>query len=201
MKQPALIAVLSAFFLLAASASAQQFDAAFGVSGLKSTSAADATGKYQPQSVAGGAFTGFSGDFLFKKQFGIGGEVWWRAKQNLYQAFGAQQPFRPIFYDFNAVYAPRLGKKAAAELAGGIGAESVRFYTPFFNCNFFSCTNYQSTNHFLTHVGGGLRLYVWNRLFIRPEVHYYYVRNNVEFSGGNVFRSGVSIGYSWTSEY
>jgi hypothetical protein len=193
--------LLSFVLLFAGFAQCQQFDVAFGLSGVKSTPAADASGSFSPQEVGGGVFPVFSGDFLFKKQFGIGGDVSWRAKQNLYQAFGAQQPFRPIFYDFNAVWAPKLGKHAAAELVGGIGSQSARFYTPFVNCSTFSCTDFVSSNHLLFDAGGGIRLYVWNHVFVRPEIRYYYVRNNNEFSGPNVTRVGVSIGYSWTSEY
>jgi hypothetical protein len=196
------LSLLSCIFLLSATfASAQQFDVAFGLSGLKSTPAADASSDFSPQEVGGGVFPTFSGDFLFKKQFGVGGEVSWRAKQNLYQAFGAEQPFRPILYDFGAVWAPKLGKRAAAELTAGIGGESVRFYTPFINCSTFSCTDFVSSNHLLGQAGGGIRLYVWNHVFVRPEAHFYFVRNNNEFSGPNATRIGVSVGYSWTSEY
>ena len=44
---------------------------------------------------------------------------------NLYGGF---QPERPLFYDFNGIYAPKLGKHAAAEVMAGIGWESIRFY-------------------------------------------------------------------------
>jgi hypothetical protein len=204
LKKSALIGYLCIVFLACGSAAAQQFDVAFGVSGVKSAPAADAlfSTDNAPQSVGGGTFIGFSGDFLFLKQFGVGGEVNWRAKQNLYQAFGAAQPFRPIFYDFNAVWAPKIGKHAEAEFQGGIGSESARFYQAFFQCSTFSgCTNFVSSNHFLTHVGGGLRLFLTHRIFIRPEAHYYFVRNNFEFSSNNVFRAGASIGYSLSPEY
>ena len=200
MKKSALVAFSYVFLLFAVAAQAQQFDVGFGLSGLKSTSAFDASGNFSPQSVGGGVFPVFSGDFLFLKQFGVGGEVFWRADRNLYQAFGAQQPFRPVFYDFNAVYSPKLGKRAQVEMEGGIGGESARFYTPFFNCSAFSCTNFVSSNHLLFHAGGGIRAYVWNHLFVRPEAHYYFVRHNVEFSGPHVVRLGVSVGYSWMGE-
>src|SRR5205809_1105609 len=88
---------------------------------------------------------------LFALLLCVGDDVFCTATRNLYQAFGAQQPLRPVFYDFNAVWAPRLGKRAAAELAAGIGGESSRFYTPFITCNFVSCTNFVSSNHFLGH--------------------------------------------------
>jgi hypothetical protein len=182
--------------LLAGAAQAQQLDIAFGASGVTSPSNISAF-SFSPQLVGGGTFLGFSGDILLKHQLGIQGEVNWRAKQNLW---GGYQPFRPIFYDVNGIWAPRFGKRAGAEIMGGIGAESIRFYTPYVNCTFTGCTDYQSSNHLLGHVGGGLKLYVTRSIFIRPEVHAYFVRNNFEFTSPNVFREGVSIGYTFRPE-
>jgi hypothetical protein len=187
-----LLAVVCLAFAGAGFAQGQQFDAAFGMGTV--TAPASASGNFTSQTVGGGAFPAFSADFLLKRHFGVGGEVAWRASQNLYGGF---QPFRPIFYDFNGVWAPPLGKRAAAELSAGIGAESSRFYEPFFTCSFTSCTNYTSSNHFLGHFGGGLRLYAFGNIFVRPEAHLYLVHNNFEFSGSRVTRYGVSIGYSF----
>jgi len=189
----------AAFCLILLSGSAafaQQFDLAFGVGTVIGQSASDGLTNpdHTPQSIGGGGYPAFSGDFLFiKKYFGVGGEVAWRAHQNVDIFFN---PYRPILYDFNAVYGPPLGKKVQADLQGGIGLESLRFYQPFFTCSFTGCTNFQSSNHFLVHVGGGLRFYVTNSIFIRPEAHFYFVHNNFEFSGPRVNRYGVSIGYS-----
>lgn len=192
-----LIAAFSLVLLTAAGAYAQQFDLAFGVGTVTGQSASDAFSNlndHTPQSIGGGGYPAFSGDFLFfKKYMGVGGEVAWRGHQNVDIFFN---PYRPIFYDFNAVLAPPIGKRAQAELQGGIGVESLRFYQPFFTCSFTGCTNFQSSNHFLGHVGGGLRFYVTNSIFIRPEAHFYFVRNNFEFSGPRVQRFGVSVGYS-----
>jgi opacity protein-like surface antigen len=195
-----LILLSAAFCLVLLSvrvAHAQQFDLAFGVGTVSGQSPSDAFNDIQnhtPQSIGGGGYPAFSGDFLFiKKYFGVGGEVAWRGHQNVDIFFN---PYRPILYDFNAVYGPPLGKKAQADLQAGIGLESLRFYQPFFTCNFVGCTNFQSSNHFLIHVGGGLRFYVTNSIFIRPEAHYYFVHNNFEFSGPRVARYGVSLGYS-----
>ena len=188
------ITFLSVFLLLGSTVHAQQLDAAFGLGTVTAPSAFDATGAFFPQSVGGGVFPSFSGDVLFLHHFGVGGEVAWRATRNLSQGF---LPFRPIFYDFNAVFAPPLGKHAAAELQGGIGGESVRFYQGFVTCSFFSCTDFVSTNHFMGHVGGGIKLYAFHNFFIRPEVHFYFIHNNVEFSGNHATRLGASIGYTF----
>ncbi len=47
-------------------------------------SAASASGNYSSQSLRGGAYPAFSGDFLFIS-FGVMGEVSWRASQNFYR--------------------------------------------------------------------------------------------------------------------
>lgn len=187
--------LVTALFVFAAVAAQAQMDVAFGVSTLSGPSAGSATGNYAPQNIGGGAYPNFSADYLFWHNFGIGGEISWRASQTLW---GGQLPFRPILFSVNGVYAPRLGKYAGVELQGGLGAESVRFYTGNVTCSYFAgCSNYQSTNHFMGHFGGGIRLYPKGNFFIRPEAHVYLVRNNFEFSGARAARYGVSIGYTW----
>lgn len=171
----------------------QQVDMAIGVSTLTAPAAADATGNHQPISIARGGYPFISGAVLMKHRLGIGGEVGWRWSQALYGV----QPYRPILFDFNGIWSPQLGKYAGAELMAGIGAESLRFYTPFVNCNFVSCTNFVSSNHFMGHFGGGLRLYVHGSFFVRPEAHLYLVRNHNEFSSDRITRLGISIGYSF----
>lgn len=203
MKKAFLVFAASCLLLaITNTAQAQQFDVAFGFGTLGGNAASDASaadvasGAHTAQYIGGGGYPSFSGDFLFfgpKKMMGVGGQVAWRAHQNLDNFF---QPYRPILYDFNLVVAPSLGKNAQAEIQGGVGAESLRFYQPVFTCSFFGCTNYSSSNHFLVHAGGGVRFYFWHSLFIRPEAHYYWVHNNFEFAGPRVIRYGASLGYS-----
>jgi hypothetical protein len=148
--------------------------------------------------MGGGTYLSFSGDYTPWKQFGFGGEIAWRASQNLYLGY---QPYRPIFYNFNAVYAPKFNSHAGAELLAGIGAESLRFYTNYYTCNYISgCTNYTSSNHFMGVFGGGLKLYPKGGFFIRPEVRVYLIHNNYEFNSGHAIRPGVSIGYTFGGE-
>jgi hypothetical protein len=174
-------------------AHAQQLDIAFGLS---TVMAPDADVVNQVPSLRGGGYMSFSGDFLFYHNFGVGMTAAWRAHQNIDQT--AFQPFRPIFYEFNGVYQPPMGKRAQADLQGGIGFESIRFYEPFFTCGAFSgCTNFTSSNHFLGHVGGGVKIYVTNSVFIEPMAHFYFVHNNFEFSSGHAQRYGAQIGYSF----
>lgn len=185
------LVLLGLGLLLISAAQAQQFDAAFGVTTLLTPS----TNGSGPLNLNGGAYPAFSGDFLFLKNFGVGGEVTWRGAQSVYANI---QPYRPILYSVYGIWAPPLGsKRLSAELLGGIGAESTRFYQQYYNCDFTGCTNYTSSNHFLGELGGGLRIYVHGNFFVRPEVRAYFVHNNEEFNTGGPIRAGVSIGYSF----
>jgi hypothetical protein len=193
-KKLTLIAALFTFSVFLGAAHAQQIDVAFGVSGLSSAQGKTSNGLFFP-TVGGGAYPEFSADFLIRHRIGLEGDISWRASQNLYGGF---QPFRPIFYDFNALWAPQLSKHFTAELLAGIGAENLRFYTGTVNCSFVTgCTNYASSNHFLGDFGAGVRAYFWRDAFIRPEVRVYLINNNVEFSSGYATRYGVSLGYTF----
>ncbi len=191
------IGIFCVLLLMGSTAYSQQISASFGASGAQATAASSVSPtstNYSPQTVGGGTFLNFSGEFIFHKQMGIGGEIAWRASRALY---AGTYPYRPLFWDINGVYAPWLGKHAAASLQAGIGAESARFYQPFFIGN----TNYVSSNHFLGHFGGALRLYAKGNFFVGPEAHFYLIRNNREFSGPWATRYGMSIGYTFRSEY
>jgi hypothetical protein len=179
---------------------AQTGDVAFGIGTVTSPQPSQSiinSGNFFAPSIGGGAYLSFTGDFLLKHDLGVGGEISWRASQNLYLGF---QPYRPLFFDVNGIWAPRFGKYFGVEALAGIGAESSRFYTGYNpnNCNsFVGCTNYESSNHFMGVFGGGLKFYPHGNIFIRPEVRVYLVHNNVEFSSSRVVRSGLSIGYTF----
>jgi hypothetical protein len=194
LKKISLIAALLGLSLLGTVARAQQIDVAFGVGTLSSASGKTTAGLFFP-TVGGGAYPTFGADFLVHHRLGLEGDISWRASQNNYGGF---QPFRPILYDFNVLWAPRLAKPITAELLAGIGAENLRFYTGNIACNYVTgCTNYASSNHFLGDFGGGIRAYFWRDAFIRPEVRLYLIRNNIEFSSNYAARYGVSLGYSF----
>ena len=198
------ISFLSVLVLLlafsAAAAQAQQFDAAFGFGTVKAPAASsNGTGTFP--SLSGGLYPSFSGIVLLKRHIGVGGEVSWRGSQATYGGllnnFGVSQTYRPIFYDFNAVYGRNFQKKFGADIMAGVGGEDLRFYTPYTTCGFTSCTNYVSSNHFAGHIGADFRIYFWGHAFIRPEAHYYIVHNNQEFNNVNPARYAISIGYSF----
>ena len=196
MKKLSLVVTASMLLMLAAAAHAQQMDFAFGVSTISSPAYnSTASVSYPPQSLTGGVYPSISGDFLLRKHLGVMGEISWRGSQGLYNGY---QPYRPIFWDFNGLYLRDLNRRVAAELSAGVGAESTRFYSNFYNCNYFNgCTNYQTSTHFLGQFGAGLKLYAKGGLFIRPEVHFYLVNNNVEYTSSRVIRYGGSIGYTF----
>ena len=183
-------AALAAFSNLA---QAQKIDIAFGLSTIDAPGASTASGNHQPVSLTGGTYPGFSGDVLFFHNLGLGAEVYWKANQGNYGG-DPTVGFRPIFYDFNAVYSPKLASHAYLELLGGIGAMSTRFY-----CSTCSngITNYVSDNHFMADFGAGLKLYPKGGFFIRPEAKVYLVINNLYFSSPRVTRYGLSIGYTF----
>jgi len=196
LKKLSLVVTASMLLMLAAAAHAQQMDFAFGVSTISSPAYnSTASVSYPPQSLTGGVYPSISGDFLLRKHLGVMGEISWRGSQGLYNGY---QPYRPIFWDFNGLYLRDLNRRVAAELSAGVGAESTRFYSNFYNCNYFNgCTNYQTSTHFLGQFGAGLKLYAKGGLFIRPEVHFYLVNNNVEYTSSRVIRYGGSIGYTF----
>ena len=196
MKKLSLVVTASLLLMLTAAAHAQQMDFAFGISTISSPAYnSTASASYPPQSLTGGVYPSLSGDFLLRKHLGVMGEISWRGSQGLYNAY---QPYRPIFWDFNGLYLRDLNRRVAAELSAGVGAESTRFYGNFLNCNYFNgCTNYQTSTHFMGQFGAGLKLYARGGLFVRPEVHFYLVNNNVEYTSSRVFRYGASIGYTF----
>lgn len=193
MRKLTLITALFVFCLFEGTAHGQQFDAAFGMGTVSSGAPTTSQGLLFP-SLRGGLYPSISADFLVTRRLGIEGEFAWRASQAQY---GGVEPYRPIFYAINAIWAPKLTKNITAELLGGLGGEDLRFYgNPNFN-SLAGFTNYTSSNHFMGDIGGGIRAYVWHNVFVRPEVRLYLVHNNVEFSSGHVERYGVSLGYSF----
>ena len=200
MKQTLRIATLLAFACAALAAlsnfaQAQKVDLAFGVSTMTAPSANFTEGVETAPSLTGGAFPGFSGDLLFFHHVGFGGEVYWRASQSS-NYLGSGFNYRPLFYDFGAVYSPKLASHTYLELVGGIGALSTRFYTGT-NCGPYSCTNYQSSNHFMGDFGAGIKFYPKGGFFIRPEARVYVINNNTDYSSSYATRFGASIGYTF----
>jgi hypothetical protein len=198
------IAILATFTCAALaafsnSAQAQKIDIAFGVSTTIAPSASFVDGVETAPSLSGGAFPGVSGDVLFWHNVGVGAEVFWKASQNSNYLGIEGVNYRPVMYNFDAVYSPKLAPHVNLELVAGIGALDTHIY----ECNFgvgSSCGGTSpvgSSNHFDADFGGGLKLYVRGGFFVRPEARFYWVNNNTDYSGNHFGRVGASIGYTF----
>lgn len=201
MRKLALLAAVLSILLIANLASAQQADAMFGFGTVTSPGAPACNVSSSTSQLIcpekGGLYPNIGADVIFHRRIGFGFDVAWRGSQGAYGGTGGQ-PYRPIIWDINGVYQPRISKKAGLDLMGGIGWQSTRYYgyIPTSGCTYFGAC-YLSSNHFLVDAGAGVRYYVWGHVFVRPEVHYYNIINNTsDFTSNNLFRVGASIGYT-----
>jgi len=186
-----------ALTMLAGLAQAQQIDFMVGGSTLFSPKNQTASQAFLPPAENGGSYPGASAQIVYENHFGFNVEAAYRLNKGLYNGY---QRFRPIFYDFNAVYAPRLTHKTGADFMAGVGGETLVFYDQFNSCpnGTGSCSANVNTTHFLMHAGGGVRYYFFRHFFLRPEAHYSYILGNTnQFHSHNLMRVGASIGYSW----
>lgn len=148
----------------------------------------------------GGAFAKIGADYMFKPWIGMGAETDFRFSQGDYAGLG----YRPLFYDFNVIWMPTAHrfKRVVPELQAGIGGTRLAFYDNSSFCNAFSgCSTNSaevaSSNHFQTHLAGGIRFYVTQHLFVRPQVDAHYVNNFFQFGSNWVPEYGGSIGWSF----
>lgn len=204
MRKLALLAPVCAFLFFAQFASAQQVDVFLGGGTLLSSSnnnnncISTITGLGCPPE-KGGLYINLGGDVVFYKNFGVNVETAWRATQGTYGGADTGTNARPILTDFNALWQPHLGHRLGADLMAGIGGADTRTYEQGLSCS--GCFN--SSDHFMEHLGAGIRFYPWKHLFIRPEVHYYHIQNNNSYTdngyyaSNNVIRVSASIGYTF----
>jgi len=197
LKKFALLASACAVLLFAKFSSAQQqVDILAGGATLLSSTRPSDLVSFHPPTERGGTYVSLGGDVVaFKHRLGINVETSWRYRQASYYGY---ENYRPIFTDVNALFQPKVTKKISLDFLAGVGIASNRFDI-LGSCGTAGCVNYTSSNHFMEDLGFGLRYKVWHRLpnvFVRPEVHYYHIQNNVEFDSNNVFRVGASVGYT-----
>ena len=207
MKQTTRVAILLTFACAALAAfsnfaQAQKIDIGFGGGTTLAPDASFVSGVESAPSLKGGTFLGFNGDVLFWHNLGFGAEVSWRASSTNCAVslcgFNSGVTYRPVFYNFNAVYSPKLASHAYLELVGGLGALDTHYSA----CNLSgaSCGGSQllaSSNHFDIDLGGGIKLYVHHGFFVRPEARFYWVNNNTDYSANHAARVGASIGYTF----
>ncbi|MGD0506620.1 MAG: hypothetical protein ABSA27_02410 [Terriglobales bacterium] len=182
-------------------AHAQKIDVGFGAG---TTLAPDADAVTGAPSLKGGTFLGFNGDVLFWHNLGFGGEVFWKAGSSDCAidlcGIASGITYRPVLYNFNAVYSPKLAPHVYLELVGGIGALDTHYSS----CTGVgaSCGGSQlisSSNHFDIDLGGGIKLYpLHGGFFIRPEARFYWVNNGTaDYSANHASRVGATIGYTF----
>ncbi|HXP43815.1 MAG TPA: outer membrane beta-barrel protein [Candidatus Acidoferrales bacterium] len=195
MRRFAPIASVCTVCLFAALAHSQQIDIAVGGGILLASKNPSASEAFLPPVEKGGTYLNVSADVLLRKRIGLNLETSWRDKQAHYDAF---ETYRPILTDVNALFQPKLSRKFGLDLLAGLGIASNRFYIPGNTaCGPGATTCFTSSDHFMEHLSGGLRYYFWHQFFIRPEIHYYRIQNNVEFHSDNLFRASASIGYTF----
>lgn len=176
-------------------ASDQHADFFIGGGTLLSSSVNNNTGL---PSEKGGLYINLGGNVVFlRHDLGVNVETAFRATQGTYVA--DEVNYRPILTDFNLLYQPHLSKKLGLDLTAGIGAADTHLYQPGPSTPGYA--NYVSSDHFMEQLGAGVHYYVWNHVFVRPEIHYYHIQNNntaidYGFSSNNVVRVGASVGFT-----
>jgi opacity protein-like surface antigen len=184
--------------LLVALSQAQQVDIAVGGSTLLSAASLSDSANFQPPLEKNGLYLDVSADVVRRQRhLGLEFDTAWRYHQTSYPFNG--ETYRPFFNSLNVLYEPRISKKIKLDFLGGIGIASTRFQGVSGSCNSptVGCVDFTNTNHFMEDLGAGVRYNVWRHFFVRPELRYYHIQNNEEFNSDNVFRVGVSIGYTF----
>ena len=198
MRKFAFFTAVCGFAACAVLAQAQQLDLALSGSTLWSSKNTTASVGFVAPPEKGGTYIGGSAQYQWSKRLSFNAE----GTARYHQVYNYYQPYRPILYDANAVYTTRFTPKVTGDFMGGVGGETLLFYSATATCYnpAGGCRNYVNRTHFLTHAGVGVRYYLWRNAFLRPELHWYYIPNNFEFHSNNVFRMGASLGYTFGSK-
>ena len=148
----------------------------------------------------GGVFGEVGADYMIRPSFVIGAETDFRFSQGAYTELN----YRPTFYDFNGIWAPRLrgSKRVVPELEAGLGVAHIGFYLPSSYCDQLvgcssSNTFIERSNHFQVHLSAGVRLYATSHLFIRPQVDAHWINNFFQFGQSWVPEYGAAPGWSF----
>lgn len=147
-----------------------------------------------------GAFGTAGGALMLSPSFGVGAQASFRFRQGTYADFG----YRPVFYDFNGIWAPGLTMRLTPEFQAGFGGVSTSFYDPsspyfdYYSGQFSTLVG--RSNHLQLHAGAGMRILLTDRVFVRPQLDYHWVRNMWEFNRSSVLRYSIAVGYSLPTE-
>jgi hypothetical protein len=195
LRKLALLTSVCAVLLFASFASAQQqLDFMVGGGTLLSPTRPTDVVSFQPLTEKEGTYVSLGGDVVGTwHRLGLNVESSWRYRQGNYYG---NEKYRPILTDANLLFQPRLSKRIGLDLMGGVGIAENQFDL-LASCSNAGCVNYTSSTHFMEDLAVGVRYRFWRRFFVRPEAHYYHIQNNLGFNSDNVFRVGVSVGYTF----
>ncbi|MGH9493731.1 MAG: hypothetical protein ACRD3B_01935 [Candidatus Sulfotelmatobacter sp.] len=190
------MAFVCALVGVACVARAQEIDLAVGGGTLWSPKNPTASVGFLPPPLKGGTYPSFSAEYIKENHWGFVAEGAFRYHYAIYNDY---HTYRPIIYDVNGLYTAPLAKKTRADFMAGVGGETLIFYAPDFGCGIPTggCQTFTTSTHFLVHSGIGVRYSVWRGIFVRPEAHWYFIPNNFQFHSDNLFRVGVSAGYTF----
>jgi len=148
----------------------------------------------------GGTFGKAGASFMITPHLGLGAETDFRFSQGSYTGL----TYRPMFYDFNAIWAPtgRLHKRVVPEFQAGLGGTRLSFFYPQSFCDQFAgCSTsnsfVESSNHLQVHLSAGLKLYVTSHVFVRPQFDEHYVNNFFQFGSNWVPEYGAAVGWTF----
>ena len=141
----------------------------------------------------GGFFAHLGASVFVTKQLGVGGEISWKTSQGYYAGI----PYRPILYNFDAIFRPAkyTTKRLMPELRAGIGGARLHF-APVDGLSCAQVPGCPASNHFQQHLAVATRWYLTNHLFLRPAFDLHHVDNFFEFGSDWVPEYSVGIGFS-----
>lgn len=141
----------------------------------------------------GGFFAHIGASVFVTKQLGVGAEISWKTSQGDYAGI----PYRPIFYNVDAIFRPAkyTTKRLMPELRAGIGGARLHFI-PVDDLSCAQVPGCPASNRFQQHVAVAARWYLTNHLFLRPAFDLHHVDNFLEFGSDWVPQYSVGIGYS-----
>ena len=179
-----LLAVAGLALALVRVGQAQSLDAFFGLNAVSAHQAVQNIPR-----LGGGVFPS-AGVNLFLGAVGVGAEAAFRSTNN-------STGFRPVYYDVNLLLDPfHVSRSISPEFMIGAGAQHIGDYGAAASCGGLSnCVNYAS-NHLALHLGVGVKVYLTEHIFLRPEAHFYFIHNNQAFQTSNSERFGISLGYT-----
>jgi hypothetical protein len=147
-----------------------------------------------------GLFPQIGGSYFFNNHWGAGADLSWRGAQGEY----AGLLYRPMFYNFDAIYQVTRNKHIVPEFRAGLGGVHVGFYLNQQQCDaFVGCSTasqlVESSNHLQEHYSAAARMYLTKHVFVRPAFDLHHVENFNQFGRGWVPQYGVSLGFSMGS--